>query len=105
DRRLSRIVLTGGGARAGDIAGRLALLVGAPVEWGVVQGVEAPERAAGVGEWGDLAVAAGLALGSVAGDWQIDFSPPVKRSFRFTGEMARRLAVAAAVIVVLLGGL
>jgi type IV pilus assembly protein PilM len=105
DRPLSRIVLTGGGARAGDIAGRLTLLLGTPVEWGVVEGLEAPERAAGVGEWPDLAVAAGLALGSTAGGWQIDFCPPIKRSFRFTGEMARRLAVAAAVIVLLLGGL
>jgi type IV pilus assembly protein PilM len=108
ERPLRRIVLTGGGARAGDIAGRLALLVGAPVEWGVVQGLEAPEAAAGAGEWADHTVAAGLALGgasTAAGGWHIDLCPPVKRSFRFTGEMARRLAVAAAVVVVLLGGL
>jgi len=105
DRPLSRIVLTGGGARAGDIAGRLTLLLGTPVEWGEVQGLEAPERAAGAGEWPDLAVAAGLALGSTGGGWHIDFGPPVKRSFRFTGDMARRLAVAAAVVFVLLGGL
>src|SRR5204862_5914740 len=87
ERPLQRIVLTGGGARAGDIAGRLALLVGAPVEWGAVQGLEPPERAAGVGDWPDLAVAAGLALGATAGSWQIDLCPPVKRAFRFTGEM------------------
>jgi len=108
ERPLRRIVLTGGGARAGDIAGRLALLVGAPVEWGVVQGLEAPEAAAGAGEWADHTVAAGLALGGAStapGGWHIDLCPPVKRSFRFTGEMARRLAVAAAVVVVLLGGL
>lgn len=105
ERPLRRIVLTGGGARAGDIAGRLALLVGAPVERGAVQVLDAPERAAGAGEWPDLAVAAGLALGGTADVWRIDLCPPVKRSFRFTGEMARRLAVAAAVLVVLLGGL
>ena len=105
ERPLQRIVLTGGGARAGDIAGRLALLVGAPVEWGVVQGLEAPEPAAGAGDWPDHAVAAGLALGAAADGWQIDLCPPVKRSFHFTGEMARRLAVAAAIVAVLLGGL
>jgi type IV pilus assembly protein PilM len=105
ERPLSRIVLTGGGARAGDIAGRLALLVGAPVEWGEVQGLEAPEAAAGVGDWADHTVAAGLALGAAAGSWQIDLCPPVKRSFRFTGEMARRLAAAAVIVVLLLGGL
>lgn len=105
ERPLQRIVLTGGGARAGDIAGRLALLVGAPVEWGVVHGVEAPEPAAGAGDWADHTVAAGLALGAAAGDWQIDLRPPVKRSFRFTGDMARRLAIAAAIVAVLLGGL
>jgi type IV pilus assembly protein PilM len=105
ERPLQRIVLTGGGARAGDIAGRLALLVGAPVEWGVVQGLEPPEAAAGAGDWADHTVAAGLALGATAGSWQIDLCPPVKRSFRFTGEMARRLAVAAAIVAVLLGGL
>ena len=105
ERPLSRIVLTGGGARAGDLAGRLALLVGAPVELGVVQGLEAPEAAAGAGDWADHTVAAGLALGAAAGNWQIDLCPPVKRSFRFTGDMARRLAVAAAIVAVLLGGL
>jgi type IV pilus assembly protein PilM len=105
DRPLRRIVLTGGGARAGDIAGRLALLVGVPVEAGAVQGLEAPEPAAGAGQWPDLAVAAGLALGGSAGGWQIDFCPPVKRSFRFSGEMGRRAAVAAAILVVALGGL
>jgi type IV pilus assembly protein PilM len=105
DRPLRRIVLTGGGARAGDIAGRLALLVGAPVETGVVGGLAAPEPAAGPGDWADHTVAAGLALGAGREGWQIDLCPPVKRSFRFTGEMARRLAVAAAVVVVLLGGL
>jgi type IV pilus assembly protein PilM len=105
ERPLRRIVLTGGGARAGDIAGRLALLVGAPVECSAVQVLDAPERAAGAGEWPDLAVAAGLALGGTADAWRIDLCPPGKRSFRFTGEMGRRLAVAAAVIVVLLGGL
>jgi type IV pilus assembly protein PilM len=105
ERPLRRIVLTGGGARSGDIAGRLALLVGAPVEWGVVQGLEAPEPAAGVGAWADHTVAAGLALGAGATGWQIDLCPPVKRSFRFNGEMGRRLAVAAAVVVVVLGGL
>src|SRR5581483_9630737 len=66
ERRLERIVLTGGGARAGDIAGRLGLLVGAAVEWGVVQGLEAPEPAAGPGDWADHTVAAGLALGGRA---------------------------------------
>ena len=105
ERPLQRIVLTGGGARAGDIAGRLALLVGAPVEWGVVQGLERPEAAAGAGDWADHTVAAGLALGATWGSWKIDLCPPVKRSLRFTGEMARRLAVAAAIIAVLLGGL
>jgi Tfp pilus assembly protein PilN len=105
ERPLRRILLTGGGARAGDIAGRLALLVGAPVETGAVQGLEAPEPAAGAGDWPDLAGAAGLALGATAGGWQIDLCPPVKRSFRFTGEMGRRLAIAAVVIVVILGGL
>jgi type IV pilus assembly protein PilM len=105
DRPLRRIVLTGGGARAGDIAGRLALLVGAPVELGAVQGLEAPEPAAGAGEWPDLTVAAGLALGGTAPGWQIDFCPPVKRSFRFSGEMGRRMAVAAVIVVVALSGL
>jgi type IV pilus assembly protein PilM len=105
DRPLRRIVLTGGGARAGDLAGRLALLVGAPVEWGATRGVEAPERAAGVGEWPDLAVAAGIALGANADGSGIDLCPPVKRSLRLTGEMARRLAVAAVVVAVLGGGL
>lgn len=105
ERPLQRIVLTGGGARAGDIAGRLALLVGAPVEWGVVQGLEAPEAAAGPGAWADHTVAAGLALGAGAEGWQIDLCPPTKRSFRFTGDMGRRLAVAAAVVVVVTGGL
>ncbi|HVW35203.1 MAG TPA: pilus assembly protein PilM, partial [Acidimicrobiia bacterium] len=105
ERPLARIVLTGAGARSGDIAGRLGLLVGAPVEWGTVQGLEAPEPALGVGEWPDLAVAAGLALGALDDGWHIDFCPPVKRSFRFTGDMARRMAAAAAVTLVLLGGL
>ncbi|HEV8627012.1 MAG TPA: type IV pilus assembly protein PilM [Acidimicrobiia bacterium] len=105
ERPLQRIVLTGGGARAGDLAGRLALLVGAPVELGVVQGLEPPEAAAGAGDWADHTVAAGLALGATAGSWQIDLCPPAKRSFRFTGEMARRLAVAAVIVAVLLGGL
>ena len=105
DRPLRRIVLTGGGARAGDIAGRLALLVGAPVEWGAVQVLDAPERAAGAGEWPDLAVAAGLALGATDDAWRIDLCPPIKRTFQFTGEMGRRLAVAAGVVVVLLGGM
>ncbi|MEW6473288.1 MAG: type IV pilus assembly protein PilM [Actinomycetota bacterium] len=105
ERPLQRIVLSGGGARAGDIAGRLALLVGAPVEWGVVQRLEPPEPAAGAGAWADHTVAAGLALGAVAEGWQIDLCPPVRRSFRLTGEMGRRLAVAAAVVVVVLGGL
>ncbi|HEV7864405.1 MAG TPA: type IV pilus assembly protein PilM, partial [Acidimicrobiia bacterium] len=105
ERPLQRIVLTGGGARAGDLAGRLALLVGAPVEWGAVHGLEAPEPAAGAGEWADLGVAAGLALGGTAAGWQIDLCPPVKRSFRLTGQMGRRLAAAAVVLVVALGGL
>ncbi|HZQ77075.1 MAG TPA: type IV pilus assembly protein PilM [Acidimicrobiia bacterium] len=105
ERPLRRIVLTGGGARAGDIAGRLGLLVGAPVEWGAVRGLEPPEPAAGAGEWADLTVAAGLALGAVAGGWRIDLGPPLKRTFRLTGEMTRRLAVAAAVLLVVLGGL
>ena len=105
ERPLQRIVLTGGGARAGDIAGRLALLVGAPVESGVVQGLDAPEPAAGPGAWADHTVAAGLALGAGAQGWQIDLCPPTKRSFRFSGEMGRRLAVAAAVVVVVTGGL
>ena len=106
ERPLQRIVLTGGGARAGDIAGRLALLVGAPVEWGVVRGLDAPEPAAGPGDWADHTVAAGLALGASAEGWQIDLCPPVKRSpLRITGDMGRRLAVAAAVIAVVLGGL
>jgi type IV pilus assembly protein PilM len=105
ERPLERIVLTGGGARAGDLAGRLALLVGAPVELGVVQGLEAPESAAGAGAWADHTVAAGLALGASAANWQIDLCPPVKRSFRFTGEMARRLAAAAVIVGLLLAGL
>ncbi len=106
ERPLQRIVLTGGGARAGDIAGRLALLVGAPVESGAVQGLKTPEPAAGPGDWADHTVAAGLALGAAAGGWQIDLCPPAKRSsFRITGEMGRRIAVAAAVIAVVLGGL
>jgi type IV pilus assembly protein PilM len=105
ERPLQRVVLTGGGARAGDIAGRLALLVGVPVEWGVVQGLEAPEAAAGAGAWADHTVAAGLALGAGVEGWQIDLAPPAKRSFRFTGDMGRRLAVAAAVVVVVMGGL
>jgi type IV pilus assembly protein PilM len=104
ERPLRRIVLVGGGARAGDIAGRLALLVGAPVDWGVVHGLEAPEPAAGAGDWADHMVAAGLALGGNTEGWQIDLCPPVKRSFRLTGATGRRLAVAAAVAVVLLGG-
>ena len=104
DRPLRRVVLTGGGARAGDIAGRLALLIGVPVEWGAVEGMEAPEPAAGVGDWADHTVAAGLALGAAADGWQIDLCPPVKRAFRFTGEMARRMAVAAVVAFVLLAG-
>jgi type IV pilus assembly protein PilM len=105
ERPLERIVLTGGGARAGDLAGRLALLVGAPVELGVVQGLEAPESAAGAGAWADHTVAAGLALGASAATRQIDLCPPVKRSFRFTGEMARRLAAAAVIVGLLLAGL
>ena len=105
ERPLRRIVLTGGGARAGDIAGRLGLLVGAPVEWGAVNELEPPEAAAGNGVWADLTVAAGLALGGAAEGWRIDFCPPVKRSFRLTGAMGRRLAVAAAVVLVVLGGL
>ena len=105
ERPLRRIVLTGAGARAGDIAGRLALLVGAPVEWGVVSGLEAPEPAAGAGAWADHTVAAGLALGAASDGWQINLCPPIKRSFRFTGEMGRRLVVAAGVAVVVLGGM
>ena len=105
ERPLRRIVLTGGGARAGDIAGRLALLVGAPVEWGVVGGLEAPESAAGVGAWADHTVAAGLALGAGAQGWQIDLCPPVKRSFRLSGDLGRRAAVAAAVVFVVGGGM
>ena len=105
DRPLRRIVLTGGGARAGDIAGRLALLVGAPVEWGAVRALEAPESAAGVGAWADHTVAAGLALGAGAQGWQIDLCPPVKRSLLRTGDMGRRVAVAAAVVFVVGGGL
>jgi type IV pilus assembly protein PilM len=105
ERPLRRIVLTGGGARAGDIAGRLALLVGAPVESGVVRGLEAPEAAAGVGAWADHTVAAGLALGAGAQGWQIDLCPPVKRSLLRTGDMGRRVAVAAAIVFVVGGGL
>jgi type IV pilus assembly protein PilM len=105
ERPLRRIVLAGGGARAGDIAGRLGLLVGAPVEWGAVNALEPPEAAAGNGSWADLTVAAGLALGGADEGWRIDFCPPVKRSFRLTGAMGRRLAVAAAVVLVVLGGL
>ena len=105
ERPLRRIVLTGGGARAGDIAGRLALLVGAPVESGVVRGLEAPESAAGVGAWADHTVAAGLALGAGAQGWQIDLCPPVKRSLFRTGDMGKRVAVAAAVVFVVGGGL
>ena len=105
DRPLRRIVLTGGGARGGDIAGRLALLVGVPVEWGAVRVLDAPERAVGAGEWPDLAVAAGLALGAADDAWRIDLCPPVKRSFQFSGEMGRRLLVGAGVLVLLLGGL
>jgi Tfp pilus assembly protein PilN len=46
-----------------------------------------------------------LALGATAGGWQIDLCPPVKRSFRFTGEMGRRLAAAAVVALVLVAAL
>ena len=52
-----------------------------------MQGLEAPEPAAGPGDWADHTVAAGLALGAAADGWQIDLCPPAKRScFRITGE-------------------
>ena len=106
DRPLQRVVLTGGGVRAGDVAGRLALLVGVPVEAGTVRGVEAPEQALGSGDWADLTVAAGLALGgSRAGGWHIDLCPPQKRKLQFDRQLATRLGAVAAVLVVALGGL
>jgi Tfp pilus assembly protein PilN len=106
ERPLQRITLTGGGARAGDVAGRLALLVGAPVEWSAVRRLEAPEAALGAGDWADLAVAAGLALaGSDRGGWRIDLCPPQKRKLRFDRQLATRLGAVAAVVFVVLGGL
>jgi type IV pilus assembly protein PilM len=106
ERPLQRIILTGGGARAGDVAGRLALLVGAPVEWSSVQRLEAPEAALGAGDWPDLAVAAGLALGGAdRGGWRIDLCPPQKRKLRFDRQLATRLGAVAAVVFVVLGGL
>jgi len=106
ERPLGQVVLTGGGARAGDVAGRLALLVGATVETGAVVPLAAPEAAAGVGDWADLVVAAGLALGGAArAGAQINFCPPQRRRFRFDRDLARRAGVAAAVMAVLLGGL
>ena len=106
ERPLGRVVLTGAGARAGDVAGRLSLLIGAPVEWGVTLPVDAPEAAAGAGDWADHVVAAGLALGGAhfAG-WQIDLCPPQRRRLRFDRQLARRLGAAAAIAVVVLGGL
>ena len=106
ERPLQRIVLTGGGVRAGDVAGRLALLIGAPVETGVVQGLETPEPALGVGEWPDLTVAAGLALGGRrTGAWQIDLCPAQKRKLQFDRQLVMKLGIAAGVLVVVLGGL
>jgi len=106
ERPLGRVVLIGGGTRAGDVAGRLALLVGVTVETGAAMPLAAPEAAAGVGDWPDLVVAAGLALGGAArAGAQINFCPPQRRRFRFDRELARRAVVAAAVIAVLLGGL
>jgi len=106
ERPLRRVILTGGGVRAGDVAGRLALLAGVQVEPGVVQGLEAPEPALGVGEWPDLAVAAGLALGaSATGGWDIDLCPPQKRKLRLDRRLVMRIGAAAAVVVVVLGGL
>ena len=106
ERPLSRVVLTGGGVRAGDVAGRLALLVGVRVEPGTAQGLEAPERALGTGEWPDLTVAAGLALGaSASGGWAIDLCPPQKRKLRLDRRLMMRIGVAAAVVLVILGGL
>ena len=106
DRPLQRVVLTGGGVRAGDVAGRLALLVGVPVEAGTVRGLDAPERALGSGDWADLTVAAGLALGgSRGGGWHIDLCPPQKRKLQFDRQLATRLGAVAAVLVVSLGGL
>jgi type IV pilus assembly protein PilM len=106
DRPLQRVVLTGGGVRAGDVAGRLALLVGVPVESGTVRGLEAPERALGSGDWADLTVAAGLALGgSRAGGWHIDLCPPQKRKLQFDRQLVTRLGAVAAVVLVVLGGL
>jgi type IV pilus assembly protein PilM len=106
DRHLGRVVLVGGGTRAGDVAGRLALLVGTTVETGAVVPLAAPEAALGVGDWTDLVVAAGLALGGAprAGA-RINFCPPQRRRLRFDRELARRAGVAAAVLAVLLGGL
>ena len=106
ERPLRRIVLTGGGARAGDVAGRLGLLIGAPVEAGTVLGLAAPEPALGVGDWADHTVAAGLAMGALAGGgWQIDFCPPQKRRLRFDRQLVMRLGAVAAVLVVALGAL
>ena len=106
DRPLRRVVLTGGGVRAGDVAGRLGLLVGLPVEPAVVRNLEAPEKALGAGEWPDLTVAAGLALGaSAAAGWEIDLCPPQKRKLRFDRRLGMRIGAAAAVLVVILGGL
>jgi type IV pilus assembly protein PilM len=106
DRPLQRVVLTGGGVRAGDVAGRLALLVGVPVEAGTVRGLEAPERALGSGDWADLTVAAGLALGgSRAGGWHVDLCPPQKRKLQFDRQLVTRLGAVAAILVVALGGL
>ncbi len=106
ERPLGRVVLTGAGARAGDVAGRLSLLIGAPVEWGVTVPLAAPVAAAGAGQWADHVVAAGLALGGAdSPGWQIDLCPPQRRWLRFDRLLARRVGAVAAIAVVVLGGL
>lgn len=104
DRPLGRVLLTGGGALAGDLPGRLGLLLGVPVEMARPRDrldVEAEREADPF-----LPAAAGLALGAahVQGR-RIDLSPFRPRPGLASRRVVVGMAAAAAGLVLVLGGL
>ncbi|HLF41153.1 MAG TPA: type IV pilus assembly protein PilM [Acidimicrobiia bacterium] len=108
DRSIERVVLTGGGSLAGNLAGRLSTLFGVPVE------VARPRDRLDVevedlGEECDpfLPVAAGLALGGSRGDTRsrIDLNPSKPRAPMFSRRLLVGFGAAAGAVAVVLGGL